>query len=366
MRRAHILGLVISSLIVTTMVHAPNVAAKEPRNYSWDNIQVITATPGCGNEVWASRYNSNGKLLGSIRLLRGAPGVQVVPLEIDYRTMQSPRNFLIQTYDCSQKKSRLYTWNIANPKARPLLIVDLPATDTLFDARYDPASQNVVYLRWGPGSSKSVEMVPPTGGPTTQLWSNGSSNADVSPTKLLMDTGGEFSLLGRLQNAGMDQSWVRLQLNSREPMRPGIVTSAGPGTIESTTTGSFKIFDTGTLYTASGSQAWLCASPETAVLVTEDRNCISFRPVSVGLAGSKATWSFGAVRGAGSSTSVLYWWGDRQNYVQSISLDPTGLPTMGALMPLKGGPGASGGQLIPAADTSRAIDGLKIKPTVLN
>jgi hypothetical protein len=359
--------LVAVSVAVAAFVLAPSgVHAKEPRNFSWDNIQVITASPGCGNEIWGSRYDANGQLLGSKRLVRAAPGFQVIPKEIDYRTGQAPRNFLIQTFDCTQKKSRLYTWNIADRGAQPRLIVDLPATDTLFDAAFDPASQNVVYLRWGPNSTMSVEMLPPTGGPNTQLWNNATSSTSITPTRLLMDTGGEFSLLGRPGSGAPAATWIRLQLNSRTPMAQGYVSATGPGSIESAATGSFKLFDSGTVYSANGSQGWLCASPGTSVVVTENRNCIGFRPVSAGLAGSKVGWSFGNIRGVGSSTSVLYWQGDGQNFVQPISLDPTGLPAMGALLPLQGGPGASGAYMIPAADLDRAIDGMKFNVPVLN
>lgn len=306
-------------------------------------------------------------MLGSKKLLRAAPGIQAYPFELDYRTNQSPRNLLIGTYDCNLKKSRIYTLNIANTKARPLLIVDLPPTENLFDAAYDPASQNVVYLRWGPNSTMSVEMLPPTGGPTTQLWTNTSSNIALTPTKLLMDTGGEFSILGRPQGSvGLQDTWIQLQLNSRQPMAQGYVSAAGPGRIESATTGSFKIFDSGSVYTASGSQAWLCASPKSAILVTENNNCLAFRPVANGLAGTSASWSFGTIRKAPNSTSTLYWWGESQNYVQPMGLDPTGKPTLGELMPLRGGPGARGTRLIPAPDFDRALDALKIRVAVLN
>lgn len=361
--RILIAGFVVLAALIT---HPADALAKEPRNFSWDNIQVITATPGCGNEIWGSRYDSKGRVLGSKRLVRAAPGFQVIPKEIDYRTGQAPRNFLIQTFDCMQKKSRLYTWNIADRASQPRLIVDLPATDTMFDAAFDPASQNVVYLRWGPNSSMSVEMLPPTGGPTTQLWSNGASTTSITPTRLLMDTGGEYSLLGRPGSGAPSTTWIRLQLNSRTPMAQGYVSAQGPGSIESAATGAFKAFDSGTVYSSNGSQGWLCSTPGTSAIVTENRNCIAFRPVSAGFTGSKVGWSFGNVQGAGSSSSVLYWQGEGQNYVQPVSLDPTGLPAMGALLPLRGGPGATGAYMIPAADSERAIDGMKINVPVLN
>ena len=366
MRHLKSLVIAIGIAVGAATLSAPMAVAKEPKNYSWNDIQVITATPGCGNEIWTSRYDPSGKLLGSKRLLRAARGVQATPYELDYRTSQRPRNFLFSTFDCNMKKSRLYTWDIANSKSRPRLIVDLPTSDTLFDAAYDPASQNVVYLRWGPNSSMTVEMLAPSGGPTTQLWNGATSNVALAPTKLLMDTGGEFSLLGRPAGAGLQDSWVRLQLNSRLPMAQGAVTASGPGQIESATTGGFKLFERGDLYTASGSRAWLCASPPTAVLVTEDRNCVAFRPVANRFPGSRASWSFGAVRNASSFSALLYWWGDGQNYVQPIGVDPTGKPTLGPLTALRGGPGQTGSHLIPGADFDRALDALKIKVAVVN
>ena len=71
------------------------------------------------------------------------------------------------------------------------------------------------------------------------------------------------------------------------------------------------------------------------------------------------------MRNAASSSALLYWWGDGQNYVQPIEVDPTGRPNLGKLTALRGGPGQSGSILIPAADFDRALDALKIKvPTV--
>ena len=348
----------VAGLFVLSGLLAPSATAKEPKNYEWDDIQVISATAGCGNTVSASRYGADGQLLGSRELITAAPRVQVKPLEYDFRTLRKPRNFLFQTFDCDLKKSRLYTWNLADKNSSPRLIVDLPASDTLFDAAFDPASQNVVYLRWGDSGDQSVEMVPPTGGPSTRLWALESSNVGISPTTLLMNTGGEFSLLGRA--VGEFGVWVQLGLNARTPMAPGYVVASGPGEIEDAAVGTFPEFKSGTVYVANSSRAWLCTSPRTAMDVEQDRNCVEFRPVSQSYLSAQVGWSFGSVR-ASDSSDLLYWTGSSQNYVQPVSVDPTGLPRIGELMPLQGGPGANGLTIIAAADFDRAIDNFKVK-----
>ena len=349
---------VVLGLLFLSVSAAPGSQAKEPKNYDWNNIQVITATGGCGNTVSASRYGDEGQLLGSRDLIKAASRMQAIPLEYDFRTGKKPRNFLFQTFDCDSKKSRLYTWNLANKNSRPQLVVDLPATDTLFDARFDPASQNVVYRRWGATGDQSIDMVSPNGGAATRLWAQNASNVGISPTELLMNTGGEFSVLGR--PAGEYGVWIELALNARTPMAPGQVATAGPGAIRAAATGAFPGLKSGTVYVADDSRAWLCSWPRSDVSIQNDGNCIEFRPVSVSTFSSQVSWGFGSVSSAESST-LLYWTGSGQNYVQPIDLDPTGLPRMADLMPLKGGPGAYGSTLIAAPDFDRAIDNFKVK-----
>ena len=362
----------IATVGLTTLASAPTANAKEPKNYSWTDIQVITSTPGCGNKVEASRYNAKGKLLGTRTLIKPTPNIQVIPEEYDYRTGRKPRNFLFQTYDCNSKQQNIYEWNLAAKNSSPKLVRSTLPGEMLLDVSYDPASQNVVYIRWGQDDrDKSVDMLLRPGG-VTRIW-DGWGNLNFTPRKLRTDNGGELGIIGLTpQGPG---NWAEVLVNTKRPMEQGYINRVGPGDIRSVDAGTINAsggVGTGFLsrltpasvYVASGSEAWLCTGFDSEQDVRANKDCLAFRPIAGGF--SRPDVHFGSGKAKGSdrmdSVTLLYWnGGPGNNYVQPVGVDPTGLARLGSFMQLDNGPARGALDLVPATDTSHAIDAFKVK-----
>ena len=352
----------VAAVGLTTLASAPVANAKEPKNYDWTNIQVITSTSGCGNSVDASRYNAKGKLLGTRTLIKPTPGIQVTPQ--DFERQNSARNFLFTTYDCNSKQRKIYEWNLRAKNSSPNLMYTSSPGESIVDVAYDRASDNPVFIRWGEAfGDKSVDMLLRSGG-ATRIWDASLSTDYFTPLALRTDTGGELGIVGETYQGPAD--WIEILVNARRPMEQGYVNKSGAGRVASVDVGGIgRALTEASIYVASESQAWLCSWPGNSRDVRYDTSCVAFRPVAGKFYGPDVHISSGKAKGSDrmDSFNLLYWNGGfGKNYVQPVSTDATGLPQLGPLMQLDEGPAARALDLIPANDLDHAIDAFKVKP----
>jgi hypothetical protein len=338
---------------------------KNPANYDWDNIQIVTSARPvkCGAPISVSRYDDRGKLLGD-KVLANSSSWQLYPEDVSYTTSRKPVNFLFSAYNCRTNESRLYFWDL-NSKQPPKLVISVQDPTIVMDAKFDIATDRILFITWYKlAQNWTVEAIDRTGRNRQVLLDRPGAETEINPTQIIPDRGRIFRVGGDVD--GSNSAWEVVGLYLEKPFDETPVAS-GYGGFAGAASGSFGgLFDEGTIFLSENGSAYLCKGLQPGA-VSSNPDCSVYRsPLKTDPFLSTVEWGFGRIAGAPSKSETISWFGTGEVVVQPAYLDSDGRPILGRGMNLKGGGAstvvASG---VEAAHFDFALDALPYKTFIL-
>jgi hypothetical protein len=338
---------------------------KNPANYDWDNIQIVTSARQvkCGAPMSVSRYDDRGKILGE-KVLANSTSWSLYPEDVSYTTSRKPVNFLFSAYNCKTDESRLYYWDL-NSKQPPKLVLSVQDPSMVMDAKFDIATDRILFITWYKlAENWTVEAIDRTGRNRQVLLDRPGAETKINPTQIIPDRGRIFRVGGDVDDA--ISAWEVVGLYLERPFDETLVAS-GYGGFAGAASGSFGgLFDEGTIFLTENRSVYLCKGLQPGS-VSSNPDCSTYRsPLKTDPFISTLEWGFGRIAGAPSESGTISWFGTGEVVVQPAYLGSDGRPALGRGMNLKGG-GASTvvGSGVEAAHFDYALDALPFKTFTL-